>query len=57
MAITCVQLGAHLLQVRAGAQILQVFDSWAGELAPQDFAEFSLPYLRQIATGVKQQLG
>ncbi|ORX68188.1 uroporphyrinogen decarboxylase [Linderina pennispora] len=32
-------------QVRAGAQALQVFESWAGELGPQDFDEFSLPYL------------
>lgn len=37
------------LQVKAGAQIVQVFDSWAGELSPATFKEFSLPYLRQIA--------
>ncbi|KAJ2163130.1 hypothetical protein GGF46_000059 [Coemansia sp. RSA 552] len=40
-------------QVRAGAQALQVFESWAGELGPRDFAEFSLPYLRHIAARVK----
>ncbi|KAJ2413964.1 Uroporphyrinogen decarboxylase in heme biosynthesis [Coemansia sp. IMI 209128] len=40
-------------QVRAGAQALQVFESWAGELSPQDFAEFSLPYLALIAERVK----
>ena len=37
------------LQVVAGAQIIQVFDSWAGELSPAYFKEFSLPYLRYIA--------
>ncbi|KAJ2764012.1 Uroporphyrinogen decarboxylase in heme biosynthesis [Coemansia nantahalensis] len=42
-------------QVHAGAQALQVFESWAGELSPRDFAEFSLPYLRQIAAHVKQR--
>ncbi|GAM82640.1 hypothetical protein ANO11243_006220 [Dothideomycetidae sp. 11243] len=36
-------------QVVAGAQILQVFDSWAGELSPASFKEFSLPYLKYIA--------
>jgi uroporphyrinogen decarboxylase len=34
-------------QVRAGAQAVQIFDSWAGALGPQDFREFALPYLRQ----------
>lgn len=37
------------LQVVAGAQILQVFDSWAGELSPSSFREFGLPYLTYIA--------
>ncbi|KAJ2890864.1 Uroporphyrinogen decarboxylase in heme biosynthesis [Coemansia aciculifera] len=40
-------------QVRSGAQALQVFESWAGELGPQDFTEFSLPYLALIAARVK----
>ena len=44
-------------QARAGAQLLQVFDSWAGELTPTDFAAFSLPYLRLIAERVRAQLG
>lgn len=43
-------------QVRAGAQLLQVFDSWGGQLGPRLFREFSLPYLRKIAAGVKEQL-
>ncbi|OMJ30046.1 Uroporphyrinogen decarboxylase [Smittium culicis] len=36
-------------QVRAGAQMLQLFDSWAGELSPADYLEFSYPYLKRIA--------
>ncbi|KAG0348241.1 Uroporphyrinogen decarboxylase in heme biosynthesis [Gamsiella multidivaricata] len=36
--------------------MLQVFESWAGELSPQDFEQFSLPYLKQIAQRVKSEL-
>ncbi|MBI3791377.1 MAG: uroporphyrinogen decarboxylase [Gemmatimonadetes bacterium] len=32
-------------QVRAGAQAVQLFDSWAGALAPAEFRQFALPYL------------
>jgi uroporphyrinogen decarboxylase len=32
-------------QVQAGAQAVQLFDSWAGALGPRDFREFCLPYL------------
>ncbi|KAH8884454.1 uroporphyrinogen decarboxylase [Thozetella sp. PMI_491] len=37
------------LQVKAGAQLIQVFDSWAGELSPSTFKKFSEPYLGYIA--------
>jgi uroporphyrinogen decarboxylase len=37
--------------------MLQVFESWAGELSPHDFEKFSLPYLKQIAQRVKAELG
>ena len=40
-------------QVDAGAQALQVFDSWAGLLSPAAFRAFALPYLTQIAERVK----
>lgn len=36
-------------QVEAGADLLQVFDSWAGILSPQAYEEFSIPYLKKIA--------
>lgn len=35
-------------QVRAGAQCLQIFDSWAGILAPRDFDEFALGYANRV---------
>jgi uroporphyrinogen decarboxylase len=37
-------------QVQAGAEAVQLFDSWAGALGPRDFREFALPYL---ATAVR----
>ncbi|KXJ95538.1 uroporphyrinogen decarboxylase [Microdochium bolleyi] len=44
------------LQVQAGAQMVQVFDSWAGELSPLTFKDFSEPYLRYIAEHLPQRL-
>src|SRR4051812_8388399 len=41
-------VGAFLVaQVRAGAQAVQLFDSWASALGPHDFREFALPYLAE----------
>jgi len=51
-------LAAHLeAQVEAGAEALQVFDSWVGALSPEDYREFVLPHSRAVlararATGV-----
>ena len=36
------------LQVEAGAQTIQIFDSWGGELSQEDFDEFCAPGLRRI---------
>ena len=38
----------------AGADVIQLFDSWVGALSPQDYAEFVAPYSRRIieAAGV-----
>ncbi|XP_072023924.1 uroporphyrinogen decarboxylase-like [Amphiura filiformis] len=43
-------------QVIAGAQLLQLFESHAGILGHEMFCKFSMPYLQQIATKVKQKL-
>ncbi len=40
-------------QVAAGAQAVQVFESWLGELAREDLAEFSFPYLARIADALR----
>ncbi|KIW58475.1 uroporphyrinogen decarboxylase [Exophiala xenobiotica] len=44
------------LQVAAGAQIIQVFDSWAGELSPSSFKELALPSLRYISENLPKRL-
>ena len=41
-------------QARAGAEALQLFDSWVGILAPCDFTEFALPYVQKILAALKQ---
>lgn len=53
--VTQVSIAYLVRQIEAGAQLVQVFDSWAGELSPVAFTEFSLPYLRMIASGVKSE--
>lgn len=41
-------------QARAGAQALQIFDSWAGVLAPRDFKVFALPYVQRIIASLQE---
>ncbi len=40
-------------QVDAGADVIQIFDSWAGALAPADYREFVLPVTRELVRGVQ----
>ena len=40
-------------KVEAGVHALQIFDSWGGMLSPEDYNEFSLQYMRQIVTALK----
>ena len=42
-------------QINAGAQAVQIFDSWAGILAPSDYRTFALPYVRKIISDLKKE--
>ena len=39
-------------QVAAGAQAVQLFDSWAGSLSPDEYARFALPATRAVLEGI-----
>lgn len=43
-------------QVAAGADIIQIFDSWGGLLSPADFENISLKYIRQIVAALKDDV-
>lgn len=41
-------------QIRAGADLVQLFDSWAGILGPAQYEEFSLKYISQICDAITE---
>lgn len=41
-----------LYQIESGAQVIQLFDTWAGELNRPDYEEFALPYTKKIFEAV-----
>ena len=54
--ITQITISYLKLQARAGADTVQVFDSWSGSLSPADFKIFAQPYLLQIADALKDEV-
>ncbi len=48
-------LTAYLLaQVKSGAQVVQIFDSWVGCLSPADYRKYVMPYSQQIFHELRQ---
>ena len=47
----------HLVgQLKAGADCVQIFDTWAGVLPPREFARWSIEPARRIVAGVRKQM-
>jgi len=42
-----------LFQIENGAQLIQIFDSWAGHLSPRDYDEFAAPYQKMVLDKIK----
>lgn len=54
--ITEITINYLKAQAKAGADLVQVFDSWAGSLSPADFKTYAQPYLIQIADALKDDV-
>ena len=42
-------------QIEAGADAVQMFDTWAGELSPAEYREFALPYARDAIARIRRR--
>jgi uroporphyrinogen decarboxylase len=54
--ITNVTIKYLKAQIKAGAHMLQLFDSWAGILGTEQYETFSMPYIRKIADAINQEV-
>lgn len=44
-----------LFQIESGAQLIQIFDSWAGHLSARDYDTFAAPYQKIILDAIKEK--
>jgi uroporphyrinogen decarboxylase len=51
-ALADIAVASLRAQIDAGAQAVQLFDSWAGCLAPEEYARFALPATRAVLEGI-----
>ena len=52
--LTLVVINYLLAQIEAGADVVQLFDSWIGTLSPSAYRRFVLPSMQKIFSAVKQ---
>jgi uroporphyrinogen decarboxylase len=52
--LTEATIGYLTAQARAGADVIQLFDSWAGALSPQDYARSVLPWSKRIFSALRE---
>jgi uroporphyrinogen decarboxylase len=43
------------MQISAGAQAIQIFDTWGGLLAPHDYERYILPYVQDLISGLNRE--
>ena len=55
--LTVVMSDYVVAQVRAGANAIQLFDSWVGTLSPSAYKEYVFPYAKRILDAVKSETG
>ncbi|MCH2083462.1 MAG: uroporphyrinogen decarboxylase [Saprospiraceae bacterium] len=51
--ITTTTIAYLKTKVKHGANLIQVFDSWAGILTPEQYKTFALPYIKRIAESIE----
>lgn len=51
--ITTTVISYLTAQINAGAQAVQIFDTWAGILTPGDYGDFALPYVKSVTKALK----
>lgn len=52
--ITRVTIAYLKMQIKAGVEIVQLFDSWAGVLGPVEYSEFGTKYVKQICEAITE---
>ncbi|HET6245028.1 MAG: uroporphyrinogen decarboxylase [Bacteroidetes bacterium] len=52
--ITQSTIGYLKAQIKAGADMVQIFDSWAGILSPDQYNTFALPYISKICDSIHE---
>jgi uroporphyrinogen decarboxylase len=53
--ITMTVVSYLVSQIKAGAQAVQLFDTWAGALSPEDYRKSVLPYVKRAITELKKE--